>query len=218
MKEKLRLHIATLFEEAPKTKRSTDLQEELFANLIERYNDLVSSGMTEDESYKNVISNIGDVSELTRNLKENDVMDFAKVAEDRKKSALMTTIAVSIYFVGFLLFMGFIMFTGLYEIGTMILFIFAAAGTILLVYNAASKPKYQKYDDTVVENFKEWNSNHDKMKGLRGAISATLWTLIVILYFLVSFMTMAWYITWIIFLIGACIESVISIIFKLRDL
>ena len=43
-----------------------------------------------------------------------------------------------------------------------------------------------------------------------------MWSIIVVIYFIISFMTMAWHITWIIFLIGSAIQGIIHAIFELR--
>ena len=37
-----------------------------------------------------------------------------------------------------------------------------------------------------------------------------------IIYLLVSFITMAWYITWIIFIIGALVKEIVKLIFELK--
>lgn len=70
MNEKLRKHIDLLFSEAPQTKATMEVKEELLANLMEHCNDLMESGKSEDEAYAIVVSNIGDVSELIQNLKD----------------------------------------------------------------------------------------------------------------------------------------------------
>ena len=44
MSEKLQKRIEELFENAPKTRKTNELKEELLANLIDKYNDLVDSG------------------------------------------------------------------------------------------------------------------------------------------------------------------------------
>lgn len=51
---------------------------------------------------------------------------------------------------------------------------------------------------------------------IRRSASTALWMLIVIAYFLVSFLTHAWHITWLIFLIGVAIEQIVKICFELR--
>ena len=68
MYEKLQKRVDDLFKNAPDTKRAEDLKEELMANLIDRYNDLIQGGKTEDEAVKITIEGIGDVNELIRSI------------------------------------------------------------------------------------------------------------------------------------------------------
>ena len=49
-----------------------------------------------------------------------------------------------------------------------------------------------------------------------GAVSGALWALTLCAYLLVSFLTGAWYITWMIFLIAAAVDNIIKAIFDLR--
>lgn len=70
MKERLRGYIDKLFEEAPKTDETLEVKEELLANLLEHYSDLIDSGKSEEEAYQTVINNIGDISEVIASLKE----------------------------------------------------------------------------------------------------------------------------------------------------
>ena len=46
------------------------------------------------------------------------------------------------------------------------------------------------------------------------AYTSALWLIIVILYFVISFTTRAWYITWIIFLIGGAVSSIVKVNIK----
>ena len=94
-----------------------------------------------------------------------------------------------------------------------------ATGTGLLIYNSMTKPRFEKGSDSMVEEFREWkaeNADSKDRKAMRGAISGALWTLLIALYFIISFTTGAWYITWIIFLFGAAAESFINIFMNLR--
>lgn len=49
------------------------------------------------------------------------------------------------------------------------------------------------------------------LKERRSACLSLLWLVIVILYFGLSFMTGAWYITWVIFLIGAAVHPIVKV-------
>ena len=55
----------------------------------------------------------------------------------------------------------------------------------------------------------------DENKEFR-ALSTVIWSISVVAYFLVSLFTGAWYITWVIFLIGTAIISIIKAVFELR--
>ena len=87
----------------------------------------------------------------------------------------------------------------------------------MLIYHFMTKPKYTKYDDTIVEEFKEWKGKNDKIKEIKKAIDSIIWTLTVIIYLIVSFTFGIWYISWIIFLIASLIENIIKLIFKLGE-
>ena len=52
---------------------------------------------------------------------------------------------------------------------------------------------------------------------LRKSINGLITTLTLVLYFVVSFATMAWYITWVIFPLSAAIQNVIKACFELKD-
>ena len=44
MNDKLRSYINTLFQDAPQTKKTVELKEEMLQNLTDKYNDLVAAG------------------------------------------------------------------------------------------------------------------------------------------------------------------------------
>ena len=48
------------------------------------------------------------------------------------------------------------------------------------------------------------------------SIKSAIWSVITILYIIISFTTHAWHITWVIFLVGAAIEKIIQAIFELK--
>ncbi|MDL2294938.1 permease prefix domain 1-containing protein [Ruminococcaceae bacterium OttesenSCG-928-D13] len=224
IREEIRREIELLFAGAPKTRASWELQEELLANCMERYEDLTADGMEPREAVRAVVGSIGNVDELIASLPEEDgVMGFVWDAQRRRNSALTVTIAVGLYILAVVVF-----FTGMalttffgsiaYLIGIICAVVVCIIPTCMLVYNAYRYPKYERKKDTVVENFKQWNNDSAKVKQIRGAISSMLWTLTVVVYMLVSFLTGAWYITWVIFLISGCLESAIILFFKLKEL
>ncbi|MDL2327589.1 permease prefix domain 1-containing protein [Ruminococcaceae bacterium OttesenSCG-928-A11] len=225
IRNEIRREIELLFADAPKTRAAWELQEELLANCMERYDDLTRDGMESNEAVRTVVGSIGDVNELIGSLPDEDGMvGFAWDAQRRRNSALTVTIAVGLYILaGVTLLLGGAL-VGLVGsgvpgvIGVVCAGVLCIIPTCMLVYNAYRYPKYERKKDTVVENFKQWNNDSAKAKSIRGAISSMLWTLTVVVYLLTSFLTGAWHITWIMFLVSACLESAITLFFKLKEL
>ena len=102
------------------------------------------------------------------------------------------------------------------EVGVPVMFLLIAGATGILVYNSMIKNKNRGSSDTMVEEFREWQSDDKDRKALRKAISSALWAITVALYLIISFMTHAWYITWIIFIISAAVESLINVFYTVK--
>jgi hypothetical protein len=208
---KIRNYIQRAFEDVPKTKKSTELQEELISNLVEKFNDQLKLGKTEEEAYQTVIAGIGDLSELTEGLRERHVLSVITPAE-RKKSALLVAIAVGLFIISPMMVVIFSEF-GLETVGIAIMFTCIATGVGLLIYNGASKPKYIREEETLVEEFKEWKSKNTKNRALYGALGAAYWLIVVVIYIFVSFNFSAFHYSWIIFIIAAAVYNIIKALY-----
>lgn len=218
MHERLRNSVEELFENAPKTHRATELKEELLANLIDKYDDLVSSGKDEEEAFKIAISSIGDVDELLEGLKDKNMFDYDEVEKYRRKNALVLSVSVGLYIMSVVILM---MLNQVFMVNDVvsvsIMLTIDAIATCLIVYNHASKPKYVKGDDTIVEEFKQWKSSNDSQMEIIKSIKSIAWLIIVALYFILSFVFGAWSYSWVIFIIGAAVEKIITLSFKLKE-
>ena len=239
MNEKIKNHIELLFEKAPKTRKALELKEELLANSEERYQDLIANGVSQEDAIKNVISSIGNVSELFQGLEEMTSEQNAYYYEKVKKAAVLKTVAIGIYLFSIVVFIFFIFvdrmsfnpynfmtnITGIYMgghfdykmLGFILMIIIDIIPTCMLVYISTMYPKNSKDGITVVEEFKEWNSSNKKKQSIKGAVSAVLWAAAVLFYFAISFVTYDWYITWIVFLIALCLQAVIELVFRLKE-
>lgn len=215
MKDKLRNFIESLFEKKKKNKQTIELKEEMLQNLIDKYNDLVDSGKSSEAAYNIATASIGDIHELIRQIEkreENNPLFEQNYDKGRKRFALLLSISVMLY----ILCVVPVILLEDSVLGVVIMFVMVAIATGLILYNNMTKPKYLKKDSTVVEEFKEWKANSTEKNTLYQSITKVMWSCITILYFIVSFLTMAWHITWIIFLIGSAIQGIIRAIFELK--
>lgn len=212
---KIRNYIQRAFEDVPKTKKSTELQEELISNLVEKFNDQLRLGKTEEEAYQTVIAGIGDLSELTEGLRERHVLSTITPA-DRKKSALLVAVAVGLFIISPMMVVLFSEF-GLETVGVAMMFTSIAIGVGLLIYNAASKPKYVKEEETLVEEFKEWKSKNTKHRALHEALSAAYWLIVVATFLYISFTFSAFHYSWIIFIIAAALYNIVKALLLMRQ-
>jgi len=212
MNDKLRAYIESLFEDAPKNKKTIELKEEMLQNLIEKYNDLLAEGKSEEAAYNIAAASIGDISDLIDQLNKDIKTDPSETEKQRKKSALLVSISVMLFIVSATPI--FIFHNN--RLALVLMFIIWATATGLLIYNGMTKPKYNKLDDTLVEEFKEWKVSSAQNNSVFKAIGSALWLLAVVVYFILSFFTGAWYITWVVFLITAAINSIIKAVFELK--
>ncbi|MEL4105513.1 permease prefix domain 1-containing protein [Oscillospiraceae bacterium WX1] len=218
MEDKIRRYIDGLFQNTAPTRKAVELKEEMIQNLTEKYNDLLSEGKTPEAAYNIAIAGIGDISGLMKDL-ERDTINPEDQNAQRQKTAMLTAIAVMLYILSVvpLIVLGAVFQSGTAGvIGVVIMFLLIAGATGLLIYNHMSKPKYIREDDTVVEEFRQWQSDTRDKKALRDAVSGAVWSLIVALYFIISFTTQAWYITWVIFIIGGAVQSLLNVGFMMK--
>ena len=217
MEDKLRRYVDGLFARTALTQKAVELKEEMLQNLQDKYNDLISEGKTPEAAYNIVIAGIGDVGGLLYELEENEMtqQDLENFEVGRRVSAMLTAIAVMGYILSFLplIILGIFGSAFAAKIGVPIMFLMIAGSTGLLIYNSMTKPRFMKDSGTMVDEFREWQSDNQDKKTMRRAISSALWTIILALYFIISFWTTAWHVTWIIFLLGAVIEALLNIFF-----
>lgn len=224
MNERVKKYLDELFEDAPKTRKAMELKEEMLQNSMEKYQDLLSDGWSEEDAYKNVIGSIGDVTELFEDLEEKNLLNLSEA--DRKKKAILTSVAVGLYILAGVVLLASTLIGDVLggprslDYDTLGLVLAAAvciAPTCMLVYAANMYPDYRKKKEDFVEEYKEAKHASNRDKAVRKSISTIIWTLIIILYFVFSFSSGAWHISWVIFLMGGCVEAVCSLIYSLRQ-
>ena len=64
MREQIRVYVDGLFKDASLTIRNAEVQQEILQHTLDRYDDLIAAGKSEQEAYDEAVGGIGDVSEL----------------------------------------------------------------------------------------------------------------------------------------------------------
>lgn len=221
MEDKLRAHMDHLFRDVPPTKKAVELKEEILQNLVDKYHDLIQEGKSEEAAYNIAVASIGDISELLESLKDTSAAQTNIYMNEeyhtwKKRSAILIPVAVLLYICSVIPPIIADELGWNKALGPGFMFLLIGIATAIIIFNNLSKPTVSKVDGTIMEEFKEWKASQDDKKKVRKSINSALWTLILVLYFLLSFSTGAWYITWVIFLVGAAAESIIKAIFDLK--
>lgn len=92
-------------------------------------------------------------------------------------------------------------------IGPVVMFVMIAVATGLIIYRSIAFSKLPQRQNTAV-----YEKENDSV---RKAITGCVWAADIAAYFIVSFATGAWYITWLIFPIGGAVSTIASAVYDL---
>ncbi|MCL2539736.1 MAG: permease prefix domain 1-containing protein [Oscillospiraceae bacterium] len=213
MYNKLREYIDGVFSEAPQTIKTIEVKEEFYLNLCEKYGDLLAEGKNEESAYNIAVASIGDVRELIREL-QGLPQQYSEISAanqvNRQRRAVLTSVAIMLYVVcvtPLFIFRG--------EVGLPLMFGIIAVATGLLVFSGLTKTRGDMAGNTVVEDFREWRGQNNRNRQIYKSISAAVWSLGLAAYFLLSFFTNAWHVTWLIFPLIGALNGIIKAAFDL---
>jgi len=206
MTDQIKNYLDTLLQDAPKTRGVIDMRQELLAGCLDKYDDLISSGISPEQAYSEVIEGIGDVNELLGYVEKANTFSPDKAEQKRKKRLYVVGAGILCFFI----FIGCMVANdetphyGL-EIAAMCSIFLSI---ILIIYGFAStKVKYEKRYDTIVEDIKLQMTVGKKKNKLIPLATSTLWCVIIILFFLISFIFKHWETSWIVFLFGGAANA-----------
>lgn len=223
MKNSLKAYVDGLFADAVPSPALDELHDEILSNLSERYDDCIKAGMSPQRAFTAVIGTMGDVSGLIAQVSGSGVHEvgiFEKISpksrlfekyayvftEDNLKSikdaviSVMWLAIVIIYFLVSFLHGGWTV--------TWLIFVIGAALTVAV--NTASKiMKYSRAGDDPESRIK-------LLSTVEGGVTSIMWLAIVVVYFIGSFASCRWDISWLIFVVGAAAQIIISLVFKIQ--
>ncbi len=213
MYNKLRDYIDGIFVEAPQTLKTVEAKEEFLQNLTDKYQDLLAEGKSEEAAFNIAVASIGDVSPLVRELQGRPQQVAQMNAEDQgrqQRRAIVMSIAIALYILCVVP-----LFLLQDEAGLILMFIMVAIATSLVIFNGMTKTRNDLEQDTMMDEFQEWRGQNSRKHQVYKSVSSAVWSLGLVAYFLVSFTTGAWGITWIIFLIIGAVNAIIKAIVDL---
>ncbi len=108
--------------------------------------------------------------------------------------------------------------TPLAAVSPVFMFLIIAAATVLVIISSGKKT-YSKADDTMVENFKEWNSRKKSTSALYKILVAILWVTTSFLYIYLTIATgiITVAVTWILFLVAVALQNLMKAIFDYAE-
>lgn len=211
MREQLVQYVNLLFAGAPD---SDEIRAEILQNTLDRYDDLVSQGKSPEAAYRLAISGIGDVNEIlgTQPSPAPAAQTMKEVIHDEVeeiKRKKLRAVAIAMYILCAIpLFI--LSDLGLETIGLCLTIVMVAGATYIMMIT--KRAGTEQHDDNIKENHASSPKNE-----LKKSIGNLIWAIGLALYFVVSFVSGAWYITWIIFPIIGCVKGLFNAFIDLKE-
>ncbi len=203
MNKKIKNYVDVLFSDIPKTVDSIELKEELLSNMNASMDDYLSDGLSENQAYSKVISNIGDIDELLAQLPKNGEKDsFISARKNKNLFYILISIGVFMILIGVGVFPLLESIAG-EEIAIVNFFVLIGIGVALFIYAASLNEKTITFEES-----KE--KEDDKYK----AIKDLVWSITVLLFFVSGFLFNNWN-AWVLFPIVGILMSMVETLIKI---
>ena len=211
MREQLTQYVNLLFAGAANCE---DIRQEILQNTLDRYDDLIDHGKAPEAAYRLAISGIGDINEiLGTDAHPSDSTPLAAhtspqpEAADLGKQRKLRAVGIALYILSAI---PLIVLSDMgYDIlGLSLTLIIVAAATYIMILIG-------KKDDAGEE--KDENTTVSPKSELKESIDKLIFAIGLVIYFIISLSTGAWYITWILFPIIACTQGLVKAVLDLKE-
>lgn len=200
MREQLIQYVNALF---AGERDKEDVKDEILQNTLDRYDDLVAQGKTQQAAYSLAIAGIGDVSEILGCASAAQEMQVPQPQAKQEPQGvpthkkLLRAVAVALY-ICCVLPVIVLAQLGLETIGICLMFVMIAAATALIIMSSGGSREQKQQDDP------------QPRKELHKAVGTITGLVSLILYLTISFATGAWHITWLIFPVAGAVDGIIK--------
>lgn len=188
-----------------------DIKQEILQNTLDRYDDLIAEGKVPEAAYRLAITGIGDVNEILGTKSQTAPVHHASAQQpennDTPTKKLLRAIAVGLYILCPLplIVLGEFGMDTLGLCGTLSI---VAVATILIMLGAKKTSQNKDSYESVEEAPKS---------ELNKSISSMVWAIGLALYFIISFTTNYWHITWVIFPILGAVDSLLNALIARKE-
>ena len=196
MRDQLIQYVSLLFAGA---ENCEDTKQEILQNTLDRYDDLIAQGKSPEAAYRLAITGIGDINEILG--RQDTVLPAVAVPAERRETdtptkKLLRAIAVGLYILCPLPLIV-LCEMGMEIFGLCGLLCFVAVATMLMILGAKKQDSPEKEDS-------------DEPKSEMGkSVSSLIWAIGLAVYLILSFLTGAWHITWVIFPILGAVNALV---------
>lgn len=208
MREQLIQYVELLFAGAQDCE---DIKQEILQNTLDRYDDLIAEGKVPEAAYRLAISGIGDINEILgiqpMPLPAASAQSGNTQEADTPMKKFLRAIAVGLYIISLLpLFV--LSDIGMENIGLCGTLCIVAVATVLIILGS----KKDRNADTEANE----TVRISPKKELSRSIGGLIWAIGLAVYFIISFTTSAWYITWVMFLLIPAVHGLVNAILDLK--
>lgn len=200
MREQLIQYVDLLFAGA---ENCEDIKQEILQNTLDRYDDLIAEGKVPEAAYRLAITGIGDINEILGTPRTTAPVEEAPMRNtDTPAKKTLRAVAVALYI---LCPIPLVVLSelGMDNIGFCGTLVFVAVATALMVLGAKKGRSEPEPEQQEVRS-----PRSELSKGVSGLV----WAIGLALYFIISFATMAWHVTWVIFLILPAVQGLIRLL------
>lgn len=192
-----------------------DIKQEILQNTLDRYDDLVAQGKSPEAAYRLAISGIGDINEILGGTYAQATPDFQSIPayrvdpeEEPVLNSIMRAVAIGMYIISIIPLIVLDRF-GLAEIGLCGTLLIVAAATVILILFK----KKGETPDSPARSADPGSPSSELKTSVRKLISA----LGLAVYLILSFLTGAWFITWLVFPITAAVQGLVNACIDLKE-
>lgn len=208
MREQLAQYVTLLF---AGTSDTDEIRQEILQNSLDRFDDLVAQGKTPEAAYRLTISGIGDINEILGQTPSDvtpahQVQSVVTPEPEDNRSKLLRSIAIALYILCA------IPVIFLEELGLCVTLIMVAISTGILVF--INKDELENNENNTIDTHCATAKNKSRNHKI---VSFIIWMIGLAAYFTLSFMSNAWFITWLIFPMIGCVNGIVRGIFDLTE-